>query len=169
MIGKQLQFCFDIIQSDIHISYCNFHIYFWFSHFNIYGIELPGWLETSRSSFVMIWGPATVWSLLLTSGRWPGKSLSAVPDLPWASRHLQNLCLICNFSTSRVNQREMLYWKKRDWSDGLRERKKFSVLQKDCLFVSNVSMSDWSWSVYFWQKFEVTIVNLQSYLQVDRY
>ena len=46
------------------------------------------------------------------------------------------------FVVMEVSQKRILYWKKIDWSEAV-EEKKFSVLQKDCLFVSNVSMSDY--------------------------
>lgn len=81
-------------------------------------------------------------------------------------RHLQNL--LSEFAIYR-NSRWRLqsdttrnsYWKKIDWSE---RRKKFWVLQKDCLFVSVVSMSDywlydqdWKYSVHHFLQHRINL------------
>lgn len=63
-------------------------------------------------------------------------------------RHLLNLlsefAIYRKWTRLQSDATRNSYWKKIDWSE---RRKKFWVLQKDCLFVFVVSMSDY-WSLY---------------------
>ena len=89
------------------------------------------YLHTNNLVFIICSMCRNGWLIALSPCRPAGLTTFRLPSL---SPHLQNNVWFAIFLPAEVSQRKMLYWKKRDWSGGLRERKKFSVLQKDCLF-----------------------------------